>query len=127
MKVFDKAEDGGWGSKVNFVDDNDVFVGYDMNECCCEHFGWFIADEILKELPESENRDTPLDEWSFDTCFFQQTAYGKHEFDEDNMAVFKITNGTEVKYLHLYNCHNGYYNHGFEMKINDEIMHKGDL
>jgi len=29
MKVFSKDESS-WGSKVNFVDESDVYVGYDM-------------------------------------------------------------------------------------------------
>lgn len=43
MKIFDK--DG----KVNFVDENNVIVGYDTNQHCSEHAGWFIASVMLKE------------------------------------------------------------------------------
>lgn len=25
------------GCKVNFIDENDVFVGYDLDHQCCEH------------------------------------------------------------------------------------------
>ena len=35
MKVFDR--DG----KINFVDKNNVVLGYDMNQDCCENANWF--------------------------------------------------------------------------------------
>jgi len=38
MKIFDRD------FKINFVDVNNVFLGYDMNLQCTERAGWFISD-----------------------------------------------------------------------------------
>ena len=49
MKVFDR--DG----KVNFVDENNVILGYDMNQNCCEDADWFITPRDLRQgvsMPE---------------------------------------------------------------------------
>ena len=36
MKIFED------NIKVNFVDENNVFVGYDMRQSCCEQAGYFF-------------------------------------------------------------------------------------
>jgi len=75
MKVFDK------GGKVNFVDKNNVLVGYDMNSSCCEEFGWYIRDEITLTLPES-NLENEID-----------LAWYRHE-------ISQLTNGAIVVVLY---------------------------
>jgi hypothetical protein len=131
MKIFDKA--GEWSTKVNFVDENNVLVGYDMSQCCCEHAFWFISDSVLKECPEEIEKGEDLGEYSFDPDFFEEynelKGYdGDYDMlDQGGVAVFKLTNGTQDKYLHLVNCHNGYYGHGFTMEIGDEVKREGCL
>jgi len=52
MKLFEKD------CKINFVDEDSVFVGYDMCGQCCERFGWYIASEQTMMVPkegETEN------------------------------------------------------------------------
>lgn len=43
MKIFER--DG----KINFVDENNVLLGYDMSQDCCEHADWFILDTIYSD------------------------------------------------------------------------------
>jgi hypothetical protein len=38
MKLFHRDH------KWNFVDRNNVLLGYDSNSCCCEEFGWILTD-----------------------------------------------------------------------------------
>jgi hypothetical protein len=33
MKFFEGAPKGAWGNRYNWVDDNDVFVGFDAEQC----------------------------------------------------------------------------------------------
>jgi hypothetical protein len=112
MKVFNKREP--FENKVNFVDEHNVCVGYDLTQDCCEDSGWFIADKISCEI-----QDTPaqveLEAWSFDKYFFAELKINKLNEDqsEQNMVIFRMTNGDKAQFLHLYNCHNGYYDHGF--------------
>ena len=100
-----------WSDSVNFIDENDNFVGFDMNSNCCEDFGWYITYEPIgfsssynvKELTERE-----LVGFKFDTTFVD-------DYDFDETVVFRLVSDQGgVAYLHLYNSHNGYYSHGWE-------------
>ncbi len=114
MKVFNK-DDGAWEDKVNFVDNNNVLLGYDMSEQCCESAGWFISDQVEDHIIEQTESEPELKGFVFDTEFFKD-VYGD-QFDEGGMAVFRIEKGDEEKFIHLFNCHNGYYSHGFSFQV----------
>jgi len=120
MKIFD---DGG---KINFVDQNDVYVGYDMCSNCCENYGWFIADEPTLEIKDlGDEQAQNWDEWYFDIRYFLMDT--PENFDSGGMAIFRITNGKDCKYIHLYNDHNGYYAHGFKFGEKNITFHDGSL
>lgn len=111
MKVF-KTE-----SKVNFVDENNVVLGYDTDQHCCESAGWFISNKPVKGLILSDTTDSDnLLEWVFDPIYCEYVS-NSTEFDGGGMVIFRIVNKQESKYIHLYNCHNGYYSHGFSMNV----------
>jgi len=125
MKIFD--EQSVWRSKVNFVDENNVFLGYDMSQNCCEHADWFISDELVLEYPNQgilENKKVKdgLEKYRFDTEYFKDYDDG-----ELHMAIFKIINGENEKYIHIFNSHNGFYSHGFVFSIDGEKEKKGHL
>lgn len=118
MKIFDK--DG----KINFVDENNVVLGYDMDSQCCEKYGWFISDIQLMSIPDEGKEDSEkvpnLEQWVFDKSFmnvFEFDTNWKKEDETGHMAVFRIVNGNSEKFIHLYNCHNGYYSHGFDFML----------
>ena len=123
MKIFDR--DG----KYNFVDNNNVFVGFCSSQCCCESFGWFVADKACSSLNDEPKNEVSIRGYDFDIEFFQtadsstDNTDGYSPFDEGGMAIFRLTNrkGKE-RFLHLYNCHNGYYAHGFTVKHNGEVI-----
>lgn len=123
MKIFEEL-----GSKVNFVDDNNVFVGYDMDQCCCEDADWFISDmEEFSAYEEREQRNKyDLESYSFDKTYFVEIEEPKGT-DEGGMVRFKLIGENKPLYLHLYNSHNGYYSHGFKSTIDDLIWHIGCL
>src|SRR5687768_13250084 len=110
MKIFDKKE--GWGTKVNFVDENNVVLGYDMDQSCCEHADWFITDKPQDTIVNRGEEIPDLTGWTFDVDYFQSIE-NHNELDCGEMAVFRIVNGDQEKFIHLFNCHNGYYSHGF--------------
>lgn len=128
MKVFDGGN--GWGAKVNFVDDNNVFVGYDMDQSCCEYADWFIISRQLPfdefETSYSEYEKPNIDGYYFDKSFFVQYE-GHPDLDMGGCVIFKMVGCGDPLYLHLFNVHNGYYAHGFEFKINDRIVKQGTL
>lgn len=122
MKIFEGP--GVW----NFVDKNNVVVGYRNEKDCCEDFGYFFTREIpkvrfhnLNEVTENE-----LENYNFDPNFFQENSF---QDDSDSAtAIFRLIDdkGNQV-YLTLYNIHNGYYGHGFTMEIMGKIKHSGRL
>lgn len=126
MRIFYDKET--WGGKVNFVDDNNVLVGFDMGQSCCEHFGWYIIDEMSGDTekwedinPSNDVLNEELKDWYFDVDFFDQLG---------ETVVFKLKSdikGSEDKYLHLFNHHNGYYSHGFSMSKDDKVIRKDCL
>jgi len=130
-KVFEK--DG----KINFVDTNNVFVGYDMGQSCCEKADWFILDQPAKFLPDELNKEAQLDGFVFDCEYFMSLEYLPAEGEEGNcldsggMVVFRlfVHKGHEIKhkYLHLFNQHNGYYSHGFEMTIDGKEIRSDSI
>ena len=101
-----KEDDG----RVNFIDKNDSFVGFSTYQDCCETFGWYVADHITECEPATS---ASLDGFWFDTDTQQLDVNGY--FEEGGSVAFKCVNSCgDVRYLHLYNSHNGYYSHGWE-------------
>lgn len=121
MKIFLRDPDS-WGERINFVDENNVFLGYSLSQDCCEHADWFIDDtawqtripDDLKKYQKTEGYDG----WVFDTSFYMLTE-NSGEFDEGGMAIFKIKKDRAEKFIHIFNSHNGYYGHGFEFTIGE--------
>jgi hypothetical protein len=127
IKIF--AEGTDFPSKVNFVDENNVFLGYDLSQDCCEQADWFISDKIEFNIPEDGKLAIveDLSEFSFDTEFKCKINMNG-SLDEGECAVFRIVKeyGKE-KFIHIFNSHNGYYSHGFEFKNGEEVISGGCL
>jgi len=157
MRIFEK--DG----KINFVDENNVIVGFDYSACCCEQFGYIIADQMIKtpggscchtcahfhdgirtcdnrlrgaigeegQCPEYDEETKEVvqncEGFVFDTNFFQEIRDYPAAYEEGAAAVFRLKKNGEVRYLHLFNVHNGYYSHGFEMNVGGQTIHEGSL
>lgn len=124
MKIFNDKKD--WSTKVNFVDENNVFVGYDTDQSCCEHADWFISDKPENEIQERDDTPEKMEGWQFDREYFQEVE-SSSDLDEGGMVRFRLSNGKEEKFLHLFNCHNGYYGHGFTFGVGDTVEREGCL
>ena len=139
MIVFNQED--GWTSKVNFVDENNVFLGYDLTQQCCEYADWFIADQPTEkiQLRCSQWREglPELADWVFDPTYFRELDdVDMSEINADNhgserdcnhMVIFRLVHGEQEKFLHLFNCQNGYYIHGFEFTVNEKLEREGIL
>lgn len=125
MKIFNKNE------KVNFVDEKNVFVGYDLAQDCCEYACWTITDSQVLHFNDLDSTTQTLEtesDWVFDPKFFLSDSTSYDGMLEDGgCATFKLVNGTNTKYLHIFNSHNGYYAHGFEVNFGDGLITKGYL
>ena len=120
MKIFDR--DG----KYNFVDDNNVFVGYSSQHDCCESFGYFFSDTIPSSRPESDEGVDICDGWQFDTKFYQEIN-PSDGYGEGTLAIFRLVKDNEEMFLCLYNYHNGYYSHGFSMLEDGKVIKEGNI
>lgn len=116
IKIFDQVQP--WPYKVNFVDSNNVVLGYDMNSSCCELVEW----KMEPNLTEAE-----LIDYVFDTTYFD-SRIGEPEYEEGGWARFKLVSaGKPDVYITLSNVQNGYYSHGFDFSQDKNIIQSGEL
>ena len=125
MKVFEQ------NGKINFVDDHNVFVGFDYNRCCCEQFGWVLTKKCPTQKVDVTKLVTKsyLNPYSyrFDTSFFKGLQNDTF-YDAGGGAIFRLINEKNKEYfLTIWNNHNGYYAHGFEMCDNEVKLFGGHL
>jgi hypothetical protein len=131
MKVFKRTSTSGWGNRLNIIDENNVFVGFDYERSCCESFGYAFVKELPTKIDyECEGlavEGFDCSGYVFDPSFFKDDL-GLPKYDDGGACAFRLVNnkGAEA-FLILYNHHNGYYGHGFEMKIGDSVKYEGTL
>lgn len=113
-------------NKVNFVDSNNVVLGYDLDQSCCETAEWTISENKDGTNPLLRGDDQSAFEKTLDGYVFDPDFYEVHhdEDKEEHTAVFRLRGvprwgrgqwvdaGPDL-YIHLWNRHNGYYSHGF--------------
>lgn len=111
--------------KVNFVDSNNVLLGYALGQYCCENAYWTISESPDGENPlhrgdGSESKEIELENYRFDPTYFQRHD---DESIETYVATFKLVGtprwgGPKLPdlFLRLVNQQNGYYSHGFTFR-----------
>ena len=113
--------------KVNFVDINNVFVGFDYESSCCERFGYCITDKIpTRDIMYISDTQQDLESYIFDTEYCQY-IYDSKDSDLAAVAFKLVSEGKPDLFLILYNSHNGYYSHGFQMKMNEHLLYGDSL
>lgn len=129
MKIFNKVEP--WRFKTNFVDENNVVLGWDSEQCGSESHGW-----ALYEDEDCKHRSVViLNAWDIGMIidlpgFTFDPTYVKYE---ENAVIFKITGKNFEQdyemslYIRLENHHNGYYSHGFKFTQNEQVIVDGVL
>jgi len=119
MKIFQRSDKHGYGNRLNVVDENNVFVGYDYGQSCCENFGYYFTFTEPTEAKDEGDYQGDVDENSFDhSGYLFDVTYNKDlpVPSYSGATSFKLTKvGHPDLYLVLYNYHNGYYSHGFNM------------
>jgi hypothetical protein len=113
--------------KVNFVDENNVFVGYDLNQQCCEKAFYVVLDYLPKKIDITLYSN--VDENNLDDYRFKTNIPSHNDCSDIRHVVFNAYNINNHKniYIILCNVHNGYYAHGFIMHDNNKIIVEGDL
>jgi hypothetical protein len=109
-----------------------------MGQNCCEHASWFISETDHNKMPDREaleNRDFEgIEHYTFDPTFCEERDLSVGDdsrwpdLDKGGAVAFRLTNpdGKEA-FLYLFNSHNGYYGHGFEFKIGEEVKKESYL
>ncbi|MCK9576166.1 MAG: hypothetical protein M0R51_09590 [Clostridia bacterium] len=124
MKIFN-SDNSRWDDRVNFVDKNNVLVGYEISTQCCEEPGWFISDK--EEIEKLENQEFDLSDYFFDINFFKEIE-DLEWLEEGSMVIFKlVSEKSKPLYLHLYNIQNGFYDCGFIFSNNNDIIKQSSI
>lgn len=133
MKIYICGKDD-YSRSINFIEDENTFVGYGYGQNCCEDFGWRLAEESSPACTfdgshndHSKNEDGLQNEYpgykfdkSFDIVEVQDESGGEVRFR-------LIKHGAPNLILTLYNYHNGYYSHGFSFTVDGKAKTTGSL
>ncbi|UGO50296.1 hypothetical protein RGZ1_279 [Morganella phage vB_MmoM_Rgz1] len=109
------------GNKVNFIDRLDQYVGFDMSTICCEYADY----EIYNDAGDIISNDTAFDEQLVFFCAdievpdVLKDEINNLPLDSGGYIIFGLTGKNGYYYLVLSNCHNGYYAHTYNFRIND--------
>lgn len=130
---------------INFIDENDIFIGFDLRTQCCEDFGWFIKDnESVDDLiQQAESSGVSCEEdysgWLFDLNYFKSDSFDTGTITSADAVVFRLKKENKSKYLFLFNIGNGMYAHDFffgksmnsystkQVEENTICFHKGEV
>jgi hypothetical protein len=124
MKVFNTNK------SINIVDENNIAVGYDTSQSCCEEADYFFSESFpyiaMSPVPE-------LDSYIFVPDMFEECSkkdFVELTFDDGGAVAFTLVDKLGVGpklYLILYNSHNGHYHHGFTVKLSGTNIGGGVL
>lgn len=105
--------------KVNFIDSNNVILGYDLGQSCCEHAFWTISEkpdgsDPIHKGDDEAAQEIELDGYCFDPEFFERAD---EDASENYVARFRLKGWSKPDlYVRLENHQNGYYSHGFTFR-----------
>ena len=109
-----------WTGKRNWIDQNDIVVGYDEDRQCCEDFGWGVYNAETKERLQDDPAGLLYHFGDADTDVDFDNALTDLDGDSNNDIIhieLLPDDGKSPKLiLEFYNCHNGYYHHDFSIK-----------
>jgi len=112
MKRFTGAP---WPSKINYVDKNNVILGFANSQDCCEDFGHGVYAKIPTSTQDPELDNVDLEPYSFAANAKPIDCLESGECGGG--LAFKITaKNKKSLYVVIWNHHNGYYSHGFVWK-----------
>lgn len=105
-----------WEWKSNWIDQNNVVVGYDDSQQCCEQFGWGVYDKDTRVWVADDPSGMPYHFGS--VCDYDQfVLLDPYESpDLDQIELLPDDGKSPVLVFEFHNCHNGYYHHDFSVK-----------
>jgi hypothetical protein len=121
MKAFEQHD------RVNFVDENNVFVGYELETICCECASWYISDSPKYDGDAYRQAKYDLEDYCFANSEHPTYIGDENEEDLNGVAFRLIADGKPDLYLILSNLQNGYYDHNFTVKVDEKIVLESSL
>ena len=119
MKIMHLEEP--WPHKVNFIDENEVHLGFDGTDECCAFGGWFLSEDKAARLEETyAAKSMELPGWTFDPSYFQESCRASDSETEESSVQFRLVNGDKEMFLTLFNIQNGYYSRGFDLDVKSD-------
>lgn len=104
--------------------------GFDNIQDCCEKFGWLLTRDIPKNI-DCEKVPMPdcNNDYVFDVGYCNMSTITEDLYCGDSVTfkLYSKSNKEDILYLTFYNSHNGYYGHGFVVKIGDEIKEERSI
>lgn len=61
-------------TEVNFVDEDNVYLGYTLHTSCCEYAGYLITKDIPLSVNTKSLNDYDLKKFKFDKDYFRSNA-----------------------------------------------------
>jgi hypothetical protein len=116
--------------RLNWVDSNNVFVGFDDEGDCCEVWGGDFYDGLDRNARKLDVDLTVDNDWVFDTSFHADSDDVDVNLDDYEAATagFRLVNRNgDVMYLVIWNSHNGYYVHSFDFCNGETVIVSGSI
>lgn len=115
---------------MNAVDKKNNLVGFDTDDDCCAHGGWFVKPIKLSKNDEffanEQSEAIEYPDYEFDPKFFESTENSEVDGDSGFVRFRMVALNKPDLFLHLFNCHSGYYSKGFEYSFG-ELKKEGYL
>ncbi len=113
---------------INFIDEHDNFVGYQLSQICCEQATWAIVSEQptnKKKAIQSTVQPEELEGYYLDTRWFKQKNFKDTDTDA---VIFRMKKDKHPhRYIVFTNTQNGYYSHGYTCSIGGQVWKSGKL
>lgn len=117
--------------KKNWLDDNGVLIGYDDNQQCCEDFEWGVYEKdsgkFIAETPNGlpyhfarQADEEPERHYCKDAK--ENTVDECNDYVLVDLLPDNDSDGKPILVFEFHNCHNGYYSHDFEMKVDFDVV-----
>lgn len=128
--------------RINFIDENDHFLGCEMDHQCCEDTNWEVrlGSELGELILSGSNEDVVDDETTLsgyyfpNDCFYGEAVLPDSQETDGEMRVnsvcFRAIHSDEEKediFITISNDHDGYYYHMWEFKRNESLLRIGAL
>lgn len=103
------------GMSVNFIDENDIFLGFSLEGQCCEQYGWYISNKSRPFADDDYEKHLADCLYVKDKTCLEGYTFKPKSFKLANSSAYaKIRHPTKPDLLVVvFNEHNGYYSHSY--------------